>query len=75
MAGILTGCSDTVQKETESSTEYSVEQMKQNLLDAARQMEPSDNLYFEEGLEITGLGVTYDDRPITFDGCYYWLAI
>ena len=75
MAGILTGCSDTVQKETESSTEYSVEQMKQNLLDAARQMEPSDNLYFEEGLEITGLGVTYDDRPITFDGCYYWPAI
>lgn len=55
--------------------EYSVEQMKQSLLEAADQLKPSSELYFEDGIEITGLGVTYDGRPTAFDGCYYWPAI
>lgn len=55
--------------------EYSVKQMNQRLLDAADQLKPSNNLYFDEGMEITGLGVTYDGRPTEFDSCYYWPAI
>ncbi|MGN1230770.1 MAG: extracellular solute-binding protein, partial [Anaerotignum sp.] len=69
----LAGCSGGEQKEEKA--EYSVALMKQELLDAAANLEPSENLYFADGLEITGLGVTYDGRPTAFDGCYYWPAI
>lgn len=52
-----------------------MEQMKEELLEAAGQLEKSEELYFETPIEITGLGVTYDGRPVSFDGCYYWPAI
>ena len=72
----LSGCSGQKQKETEpAETEFSVESMRQELLEAAEKLDKSDELYFENGLEITGLGVTYDGRPVEFDGCYYWPAI
>lgn len=67
------GCAESKQKEEKK--EYSVEQMNQDLLDAASQLEKSEQLYFDNGLEISGLGVTYDGRPTEFDGCYYWPAI
>ena len=67
------GCAESKQKEEKK--EYSVEQIYQDLLDAASQLEKSEQLYFDNGLEISGLGVTYDGRPTEFDGCYYWPAI
>lgn len=67
------GCAESKQKEEKK--EYSVEQINQDLLDAASQLEKSEQLYFDNGLEISGLGVTYDGRPTEFDGCYYWPAI
>lgn len=69
------GCSDGSKEATQPKTEYSVEQMNQDLLDAAAELKKSDQLYFDNGLEISGLGVTYDGRPTEFDGCYYWPAI
>ena len=73
---VLAGCAEQEQAKTEDAAEeFSVEQMKQDLLDAADGLEKSGELYFENGLEITGLGVTYDGRPTEFDGCYYWPAI
>ena len=67
------GCAESKQKEEKK--EYSVEQINQDLLDAASQLVKSEQLYFDNGLEISGLGVTYDGRPTEFDGCYYWPAI
>lgn len=73
-AGILlSGCSGT-QPQTVKE-EYSPQQMNQALLSAAANLPKSSTLYFDGGLEITGLGVTYDGRPTTFDGCYYFPAI
>ena len=75
-AAVLTGCGGQKQEQTEKSTEaYSVEQMKQDLLEASEKLEASDRLHFESPVEITGLGVTYDGRPAEFNGCYYWPAI
>ena len=75
-AVVLTGCGGQKQEQTEKSTEaYSVEQMKQDLLEASGKLEASDRLHFESPVEITGLGVTYDGRPAEFNGCYYWPAI
>ena len=75
-AVIFTGCTGKKSEEVNKPVEeYSVEQMKEDLLEAAGQLEKSKELYFENPLEITGLGVTYDGRPVTFDGCYYWPAI
>ena len=59
------GCAESKQKEEKK--EYSVEQINQDLLDAASQLEKSEQLYFDNGLEISGLGVTYDGRPTEFD--------
>ena len=86
MAAFLSGCGNNGQTEngkTESkdlttepsASEYFRENMRQNLLEAVGKLDNSEELYFEDGLEITGLGVTYNDRPVTFDGCYYWPAI
>ena len=86
MAAFLSGCGNNGQTEngkTESkdlttepsASEYFRENMRQNLLEAVGKLDTSEELYFEDGLEITGLGVTYNDRPVTFDGCYYWPAI
>lgn len=54
---------------------FCVEQMNLELLTAAEALGRSDILYFKNGLEITGLGMTYDGRPTSFDGCYYFPAI
>lgn len=72
LLGLLGGC----HKEAEAPVEgYSVERMNEQLLKAASQLPKSESLYFETPLEITGLGVTYDGRPTSFDGCYYFPAI
>ena len=86
MAAFLSGCGNNGQTEngkTESkdlttepsASEYFRENMRQTLVEAVGKLDTSEELYFEDGLEITGLGVTYNDRPVTFDGCYYWPAI
>ncbi|MGN0244590.1 MAG: hypothetical protein ACI4DK_01345 [Lachnospiraceae bacterium] len=80
MGMILSGCQATEQTEpvqapSEAEESFSVEQMNQKLLDAAKSLPQSEQLYFEDGLEITGLGMTYDGRPTNFDGCYYFPAI
>ena len=54
---------------------FQAEQMNEDLLAASESLPKSEQLYFEEGLQITGLGVTYDGRPTSFDGCYYFPAI
>ena len=75
-AVIFTGCAGKKQEEVKKSAEeYSVDLMKEDLLAAADQLEKSQELYFDDGIEITGLGVTYDGRPTEFDGCYYWKAM
>lgn len=75
-AVVLAGCSGQKQPEQEKIEEaFSVDQMTADLLAAAEELEPSKELYFEDGLEITGLGLTYDGRPTSFNGCYYWPAI
>lgn len=54
---------------------YSVERMNRDLLAAAAKLPKSETLYFEQGLTITGIGMTYDGRPTAFDGCYYFPAV
>lgn len=49
--------------------------LTQPLIDAAKELPKSENLYFEDGLEITGMGVHYNNYPTAFDGCFYWPAI
>lgn len=79
-AVLLTGCQADQHTESSENIEnaeesFSVEQMNQKMLDKAGSLPKSNSLYFENGLEITGLGVTYDGRPTAFDGCYYFPAI
>ena len=47
----------------------------QPLIDAAKQLPRSENLYFENGLQISGMGIHFNNYPKEFDGCYYWPAI
>lgn len=68
---LLTGCSSSSSDEGS----FSVEGMNEKLLESAKTLPKSQNLYFENGLEITGLGVTFDGRTKSFDGCYYFPAI
>ena len=71
---LLCGCQ--AKQPAESGQEaFQPDQMNQALIAAAANLPRSEQLYFEDGLEITGLGVTYDGRPTTFDGCYYFPAI
>ena len=73
-AALLGGCaSGPVEKNAQEA--FQVEKMNQQLLVAAKELPQSAMLHFENGLEITGLGVTYDNRPTEFDGCYYFPAI
>ena len=69
---LLGGCREKAEPIAEA---FSVERMNQQLLKAAGQLPKSESLYFENSLEITGLGVTYDGRPTSFGGCYYFPAI
>ncbi len=39
------------------------------------ELEPSKELYFEEPLEITGMGIHFNNYPTEYDGCYYFPAI
>ena len=71
---LLSGCAPQ-ERTARSDAPFSVEQMNQALLDAVAGLPQSKSLYFPQGLSITGLGVTYDGRPTSFDGCYYFPAI
>ena len=71
---LLGGC-QTSQPSERVEAVFQPEQMNRALLTAAASLPRSNQLYFENGLEITGLGVTYDGRPTNFDGCYYFPAI
>ena len=71
---LLSGCG-TDNRSISKKEVFNVEKMNQELLAASASLSQSDTLYFENGLEITGLGVTYDGRPTAFDGCYYFPAI
>lgn len=71
---LLSGCQ--AGRKTDIAQEaFSVERMNRELLEASRSLPQSEVLHFADGLEITGLGVTYDGRPASFDGCYYFPAI
>lgn len=71
VAALLCGCS----AKTDAQTGFTVEGMNQALLSAVETLPRSEALWFEDGLTITGMGVTYDGRPTAFDGCYYFPAI
>ncbi|MGN0650378.1 MAG: hypothetical protein ACI4KM_08075, partial [Oscillospiraceae bacterium] len=71
---LLSGCRNTAPVEV-ADEGFSVEDINQKLLDAVGKLPKSDTLYFDNGIEITGLGVTFDGRPTSFDGCYYFPAI
>lgn len=70
---VLSGCQGENQGKTEEV--FQVDRMNQDLLEGAKSLPKSKNLYFENGLEISGLGLTYDGRPTDFEGCYYFPAI
>lgn len=71
---LMSGCKNSVSND-DNSEGFSVGEMNRRLLSAAGELPHSDALYFEDGIEITGLGVTFDGRPTSFDGCYYFPAI
>ena len=71
---VLSGCQTSNAPEN-TDKGFQAEEMNRALLEAAGTLPRSESLYFEDGLEITGLGVTYDGRPTAFDGCYYYPAI
>ena len=71
VAALLCGCS----AKNDAQTGFMVEGMNQALLSAVETLPRSEALWFEDGLTITGMGVTYDGRPTAFDGCYYFPAI
>lgn len=71
---LLSGCQGRDHPERAEKA-FRVEQMNQELLAASEELPESDLLFFENGLEINGLGITYDGRPVDFDGCYYFPAI
>ncbi|MGN0715256.1 MAG: extracellular solute-binding protein [Anaerovoracaceae bacterium] len=77
---LLSGCqtkdpAGNAENTNKGDNGFRVEQMNQDLLEAVESLPQSDSLYFENGLEITGIGMTYDGRPTSFDGCYYFPAI
>lgn len=72
---LMTGCAAESSIPEAEAEKSSAAGMNQRLLYAAYSLKPSSTLYFESGLEITGLGVTFDGRPTSFDGCYYFPAI
>ena len=71
---VLSGCQTSNAPEN-TDKGFQADEMNRALLEAAGTLPRSERLYFEEGLEITGLGVTYDGRPTAFDGCYHFPAI
>lgn len=45
------------------------------LTEAAKALPKSENLWFENGLEISAMGIHYNNYAQEFDGCFYWPAI
>lgn len=74
---LLTGCSlnNSSKKEAPVNDKYNVSAMKTALINAAKTLPKSSFLYFEDGLEISGLGATYDGRETNFDDYYFFPAI
>ena len=68
---MLLGVASAVAESTSEATLA----MQQALIDAAKALPKSENLYFENGLEISGMGVHYNNYPTEFDGCFYFPAI
>ncbi|MGN0689665.1 MAG: hypothetical protein ACI4KH_04540 [Oscillospiraceae bacterium] len=71
----LSGCTVSAPVSEADNTAFSVEKMNKDMLAAVETLQKSDSLYFENGLEISALGVTFDGRPTSFDGCYYFPAV
>ena len=71
---LLTGCQAKPNPDNVEAA-FSVAEMNRGLIDAAHSLPASELLHFDGGLEITGLGMTYDGRPTGFDDCYYFPAI
>lgn len=69
---MLLGVASAVAESTASSETL---EMQKALIDAAKALPKSENLYFENGLEISGMGVHFNNYPTEFDGCYYFPAI
>ncbi|MGN0575265.1 MAG: hypothetical protein ACI4J2_04460 [Ruminococcus sp.] len=65
LAGGCEKSADTDRQSVSSEAAFSTEQMNRELLDAVDSLTASSTLYFKYGLEITGLGVTFDGRPGT----------
>ncbi|MGN0639226.1 MAG: hypothetical protein ACI4J0_12715 [Huintestinicola sp.] len=77
---MLAGCGEALPDSTGHPSEEAEEisavlKTDRELKAAADSLAPSSILNFGDGLEITGLGVTFDGRPTSFDGCYYFPAI
>ncbi len=76
---LTSGCGKTVSEESalpeEAKNGSTVEDHNSRLIAAVSSLPRSSTLYFEDTLGITGLGVTFDGRPTSFDGCYYFPAI
>lgn len=68
LALIVTGCS--IKQETKETETKKQQDIKQKLIDAASKLEPSKELYFDNKLEITGIGEMWDDHPTGFNDCY-----
>ena len=49
--------------------------LKQAMIDAVETLEPSKELYFENGLNITAVGQIFNNYPLGFNDCYLWPAI
>lgn len=72
---MLAGCGVNNNKIEQEKEAFSVDNMNKKLLEAAETLPESELLYFKGGIEITGMGVTYDGRPTDFGGSYYFPAI
>ncbi|MGN1088761.1 MAG: hypothetical protein ACI4Q6_00040 [Huintestinicola sp.] len=71
---LMSGCQKNVPAEDNTNV-FSTEDMNRRLIEETASLPQSSTLYFKDGIEITGLGVTFDGRPTSFDGCYYFPAI
>lgn len=79
--GMLSGCTSDNSTNTEivtmtSTTQQEVSQdLRQQLIEASDQLTPSENLYFDEKLEILALGEIWEPYMAERDDCYYWNAL
>lgn len=73
MMCMISGC--RIKEQPEETAVSGVDQLNAELIGAVKSLPKSEQLFFEDGLTITGMGMTYDGRPTSFDGCYYFPAI